>query len=59
MLENTKTKRVILAAILLAFGIILDFVVEGFEVPLNILFIVSWFIAGIDIIYQAIIKLKK
>ena len=59
MLENTKTKRVILAAILLAFGIILDFVVEGFEVPLNILFIVSWFIAGIDIIYQAIINLKN
>lgn len=59
MLEKTKTKRVIFAAILLALGIILDFFVEGFEIPLIIIFVASWFIAGIDIIYQAIINLKN
>lgn len=57
ILERTKKTRVILAAILLLASIIID-LIYGQSLLLNILLLVAWFVAGLDVIYQAILNLK-
>ncbi|MDO5027207.1 MAG: heavy metal translocating P-type ATPase [Tissierellia bacterium] len=58
MLEKSKKNRVIVAAVLLLAGFILPFFVKNTKV-IALVFLLSWFIAGIDIIYQAILNLKN
>lgn len=58
MLEKSKKYRVIIATIFLLLGVFIDLINK--EVAyLAILFLLAWFIAGLDIIYQAIINLKN
>ena len=58
MLEKSKKNRVIIAAILLVIGFVLN-ALNGETIYSNILFLLSWFIAGIDIIYQAFLNIKN
>lgn len=58
MLEKSKKYRVIIANIFLLLGVFIDLINK--EVAyLAILFLLAWVIAGLDIIYQAIINLKN
>lgn len=58
MLEKSKKNRVIIAAILLLLGFFLTFL-NGDTIYSNGLFLLSWLIAGLDIIYQAFINIKN
>lgn len=58
MLEKSKKNRVIIAAILLLLGFFLTFL-NGDTIYSNVLFLLSWLIAGLDIIYQAFINIKN
>lgn len=58
MLEKSKKNRVIIAAIFLIIGFALS-IFYGETRILNFLFLISWFIAGLDIIYQAFLNIKN
>lgn len=58
MLEKSKKNRVIIAAILLLLGFFLTFL-NGETIYSNGLFLLSWLIAGLDIIYQAFLNIKN
>ena len=57
-LDKSKKNRAIIAAILMVLGFILPTIGIS-ERIVNIIFILAWFISGIDIIYQAILNIKN
>ncbi len=61
MLEKSKKTRVIIAAVLMVLGFVLSAVYEegAMKLIIDVLFLASWLIAGLDIIYQAILNLKS
>ena len=58
MLEKSKKTRTIIGAILLILGFALEYFYKD-NAFVIFLFLAAWFIAGLDIIYQAILNLKN